>query len=290
MTPSTVTRFARDWAIRVVQWNAARNTIKYGVHGYAAVRGRWLETVGKTPAVGNILTVSSPKAGSQWMKALFDHRVVQQHTGLLMLPQLDYQARLGKKFPAGTFVPGLYCSYDEYLQIPKTRPRRVIYMFRDPRDVVVSGYYSTVKTHRKLTDRTLEAYRDKLRKMPFDDALCDLIEVAAPRLHEAASWIDVDDPDVAKFYLEEVSQDPRVQVDRMLRHCEVDLTPTELETVLKDVSRTALQSKDLSIRKDTTESHYRIDRKTFRDVFKPQHYETFNRVAPGLAEKMGYPS
>ena len=290
MSSSTVTRGPREWATRVVQWNTARNTIKYGVHGYAAARGRWIEARGRSPEVGNIFAASSPKAGSQWMKALFDHPVIREHTGLFTLPQLDYQATPDKVFPAGTFVPGVYCSYQEYLAMPKTRPRRVVYMLRDPRDLIVSGYYSAVKTHRKLNDPELEIYRDKLRAMTFDDALCDLIEAAAPRLHEAASWADADDPDVATFRLEEVSDDPRVQVDRMLRHCGVDLSPAELETVLMDVSRDALQAKDLATRKDGAESHYRVDRKTFRDVFKPQHYEAMDRVAPGLAETMGYPA
>lgn len=289
MTSSTTSRGPREWATQVVQWNRPRTAVKYGVHWYAATRGRWLETRGKVPEFGNLFAASSPKAGSQWMKALFDHPVVREHTGLFTLPQLDYQATPDKVFPAGTFVPGIYCSYDEYLRMPKTRPRRVVYMLRDPRDLVVSGYHSAVKTHRKLSDAELEAYRDKLRGMSFDDALVDLIEAAAPRLHEAASWVDCDDPDVKLFRLEEVAADPRVQVDSMLRHCGVTLSPAELESVLMEVSREALQAKDLAARGDG-ESHYRVERETFRDVFKPEHYAALDRIAPGIAEKMGYPA
>lgn len=289
MTSSPVSGGPREWATRFVQWNRPRNAIKYGVHGYAAARGRWLEARGKVPEIGNIFAASSPKAGSQWMKALFSHPVVREHSGLFTLPQLDYQANLDKVFPAATFVPGVYCSYDEYLRMPRTRPRRVVYMLRDPRDLLVSGYYSAVKTHRKLNDAALEAYRDKLRAMPFDEALVDLIEANGQRLSETGSWVDADDPDVKKFRLEEVSEDPRVQVDAMLRHCGIDLSPDELETVLMDVSREALQARDLAARGDG-ESHYRVDRKTFRDVFKPEHYEAMDRIAPGLAEKMGYPA
>ena len=280
----------REWVTCVVQWNKARNTLKYGAHAYAGARGQWLRARGATPQIGNIFTASSPKAGSQWMKALFNHPVVRRHTGLFTLPQLDYQTTPDRVFPAGTFVPGIYCSYEEYLRMPRTRERRVVYMLRDPRDVIVSGYHSTVKTHRKLDDRELEAYRDKLRAMPFDDALSDLIRVAAPRLHEAASWADADDPDVALFRLEEVSTDPRPHVDAMLRHCGVDLSADELEIVLNDVSRDALQARDLALRGGGSDSHYRTERTTYLDVFKPQHYEAMDRYAPGVAELMGYPS
>lgn len=288
MTSSTVQTGAREWATRVVQWNPARNAIKYAVHGYAGIRGRVNQRSGKVPTIANIYAASSPKAGSQWMKALLSHSVVRAHTGLFTLPQLDYQQDLQKVFPAGTFVPGIYCSYDEYLQMPKPLPHRTIYMLRDPRDLVVSGYYSAVKTHRKLNDRGLEEFRDTLRAMPFDEGLRTLITAAAPRLHEMATWVDIDDDRIETFRLEEVSADPHEQVDRILRHCGVQLSADELEAVLMDVSREALQAKDLAQRKDGSESHYRVDRKTFRDVFKPEHYAAMEAAAPGLATRLGY--
>jgi hypothetical protein len=280
----------REWATRVVQWNPARTAVKRGVHAYAAARGRRLQLTGRTPEIGNIFTASSPKAGSQWMKALFDHPVVRSHTGLFTLPQLDYQETPDKVFPAGTFVPGIYCSYEEYLQMPKPRSRRVVYMFRDPRDLVVSGYYSAVKTHRKVHRADVEAVRDQIRALPFDEGLLLLIKDAAPRLREIESWVDVDDEDVATFRLEDVSANPREWVVQMLKHCGVTLSPAELETVLQDVSRESLQSRDLAQRKDDSESHYRVDRKTFRDVFRPEHYEALEEIVPGLAQRLGYPA
>jgi len=279
----------RAWAVRVVQWNPARNGIKYAVHGLAGARSRWLDLRTDGPEVSNIFAASSPKAGSQWMKALFHHPVVRAHTGLFTLPQLDYQATPERVFPASTFVPGLYCSHDEYLRMPKLRRHKVVYMFRDPRDVIVSGYHAAVQTHRKLNDPEIEAYRDRLRAMPMDDAITDIIHASAERLHEAASWVGADDGTVATFRLENVAADPRHEVDRILRHCGVELAPEELESVLTDVSRGALQAKDLAARKAGSESHYRLSRTTFRDVFKPEHYAAMDEVAPGIVTRMGYP-
>src|SRR5690606_38184695 len=89
----------RAWAVRTLQWDPLRNTVKYGVHGFARARGRVIDRAGRVPPIANIYTASSPKAGSQFMKALFDHPVVRSHTGLLTLPQLDYQQDPERGFP-----------------------------------------------------------------------------------------------------------------------------------------------------------------------------------------------
>jgi Sulfotransferase domain len=289
MTSSRGQRGLREWAAQVVQWNPARNAIKYGVVGFAHVRGGWYQRTGKLPEVANIITACLPKAGSQWMKALMAHPVIGAHTGLFTLPELEFQHYVKRRrpFPAGTVVPGFGWSYEEYLQIPKPLPQRLIYMFRDPRDMVVSGYYSAVKTHRKLNSSELENYREKLRKMPFDDALLDIIASSRPMLETVTSWVDAQDESVAKFRLEDVAADPRQQVTRMLAHCGVGLSEDELDTVLREVSRDSLQARDLARRKDG-ESHYRVDRKTFRDLFKPEHHQALESQAPGLLAQMGY--
>lgn len=289
MSSGTGQPLLREWAAQVIQWNAARNAIKYGVVGFTHVRGRWYERTGKLPEIANIVTACLPKAGSQWMKALMDHPVVRAHSGLFTLPELDFRSYVDgrRPFPAGTFVPGFGWSYEDYLQIPKPLPQRVVYMFRDPRDMVVSGYYSAVKTHRKLNSSELEDYREKLRKMPFDDALLDIIASSRPLLRSAASWVEAEDESVAKFHLEEVARDPRPQVTRMLAHCGVELSENELDTVLREVSRDSLQARDLARRKDG-ESHYRVDQKTSRDVFKPEHHQALESEAPGLLAMMGY--
>ncbi|KQY56945.1 MULTISPECIES: sulfotransferase domain-containing protein [unclassified Nocardioides] len=293
MSPSTPEARAhdgavREWATRAVQWDPARNTIKRGVHLAARARGVRLERSGRVPAIANLYAAGSPKAGSQWMKALLDHPVVRRHTGLFTLPQLDYQLKPSKPFPAGTFVPGLYFSHDEYLAMTHRHPYRLIYMFRDPRDLFVSGYFSAIGTHRPVAG--YEDFREDLRSKPIEEGLLEVIRLGGSRLLEMATWLDVDDPNVATFKLEEVSADARTNLSAIFKHCEIDLTPDEFETVLSDVSREALQVKDLAQRDAGSESHYRLDRKTFRDLFNEEHYAAVEALSPGLAERLGYPA
>ncbi|WP_169799240.1 sulfotransferase domain-containing protein [Nocardioides jensenii] len=286
MSPSTLEARAREWSTRAVQWDPARNNIKRAVHLAARARGARLERTGQVPAIANIYAAGSPKAGSQWMKALFDHPVVRRHTGLFTLPQLDYQLKPSKPFPAGTFVPGLYFSHDEYLAMTHRHPYRLIYMFRDPRDLFVSGYFSAIGTHRPVAG--YEGWREELRSKPVGEGLLELIHLGGSRLQEMATWAGVDDPHVATFKLEEINADPRGNVTGILEHCEIDLSPDEFETVLHDVSREALQVKDLAQRSEGSESHYRVDRKTYRELFTDEHYAAVDALSPGLAVRLGY--
>lgn len=277
---------AREWATRAVSWPPARNNLKRVVHLYAGARGRRLKAAGQVPAVANIYACSSPKAGSQWLKALFSHPIVAEQTGLFTLPQLDFQKRLDRPFPPGTFVPGCYFSYDEYARLPKPYPHRAVYLFRDPRELIVSGYFSTVETHPRQA--VYEDFRDVMRSLPIDVGLLTLIYAAKDRLLEVESWVDVQDETVATFRLEDIAVDPRGVVGGMLTHCGVHLSEDAFEQVLRETSRESLQAKDLAQREPGSESHYRVDRKTHRDLFKPEHYAAMEDVVPGLVKRLGY--
>lgn len=287
--PTTEGSGLREWATRVVQWEAGRSGLKRGVQVAARVRGAALTATGTNiPQIANIYAAGSPKAGSQWMKHLFHHPLVRAETGLFTLPQLDYQMVRVRAFPPGTFVPGIYMSYPEFRDWPKPWSHRTVYMFRDPRELVVSGYFSATKTHRKVHIPELEVFREELRHLPIEEGLLRLIDQAAPRLREIETWVGVDDPTIATFRLEDIDHDPRAEVPRMLEHCGVFLKPEALETVLNDVSRDALQAADLAQRGDG-QSHYRVDRSSFREIFGPEHYAAIEEIIPGLAKRLGYP-
>lgn len=243
---------------------------------------------GQLPEVANIFTAGPPKGGSQFMKQLFSHPIVAAHHGLFMLPEINYQAHPEWGVPPGTYVPGLHMSWPEFQRMPHKHTRRIIYMFRDPREVFVSGYFSAVGVHRPI--KGIEEFRDKLRAMPREEGLLELIRdpVSNARIKEMATWVDVEDPDVLKFWLEELSTTPETVVPRMLEHCGVKLSEDELATVLKDTSRESLQAKDLAKRPEGSESHYRKNRLGFRDLFGPEHYAAVEEVSPGLAKRLGY--
>lgn len=278
---------ARAWATRSVTWGPARYQLKKRAHTVARVRGRVLSATGSLPAVANIYAASSPKAGSQWMRALFDHPIVRSHTGLVTMPQLDYRVHPGRGLPLGTFVPGLYVSYDTYLRMPHRDTTRTIYMFRDPRELMVSGYYSATVSHPYTHTPEVEKVRDEIRALPFDQGLLHLIEYSTDRLQDMATWVGVEDPSVAFFRLEEVATDPATNIRGMLKHCDIMLNEFEFESLLADISRDALQAADLANRPEGAQSHYRKDAQPAETLLKPMHIEAIERIAPGLIDAVG---
>lgn len=283
---SYLARF-RDRASQAVRWEPMRDAVKVCARQAARSRGQYLVRTGRVPEVAMILLASSPKAGSQWSKAVFDHPIVRRHTGLFTYPQLDYQALKPRSFPAGVLVPGLYVGYDHYLRMPKRYSFRTVYVFRDPREIIVSAYFSAKGTHRVMGD--LGTIRNHLHDLSVGDGLLHLMPMLGFRLKEVDSWVGVQDPEVLVCRLEEISEDPRSNVLRILDHCGVSLSSDEFETVLDETSRASLQKKDLAARSAGSESHYRIQRKSYVDLFDQRHYDLLEEIVPGLIARLHYP-
>jgi hypothetical protein len=283
----------QNWAANTLKWAPARNTAKRGVYAMAEARGRWLERSGKLPPVANVFAAMSPKAGSQWAKALFAHEVVRAQSQLLPLPQLDFEfGAETSAFPPATFVPGIYASYEDYRAIPKPYPYRTIYVFRDPRELIVSGYYSAINSHPPMNYRKVpyaEAARTTMRMMSRDLALSFSIETMAERLREMASWVDIEDENVAHFRLEDIEDNPEAEVGRALTHCGVHLSEEEFARVIAETSRSALQQQDLARREPGSESHYRVNREKHWEVLTDEHLRSIEEIVPGFIEKLGYP-
>lgn len=278
---------AREALTAYVEWAPARTTIKHGAHAAARGRGRYLAARNALPEITNIYSASCPKAGSQSTKALFDHPIIRAHTGLFTLPQFDYYQRQLKRFPAATFVPGLYLSYEAYSSIPKPESYRTVYMFRDPRDIVVSGYFASFGAHPDMLG--LAERREVLKSMSVEDGLLHSLRESAHHFRDMATWVDVADEHVRTWRLEDVGADPAGTVPEILAHCGVHLSEVELEQVLAETSREALQRQDLARRAPGADSHYRVERKSFRELFGPEHYAAVEELVPGLVARLGYP-
>jgi hypothetical protein len=134
--------------------------------------------------VENIYHCCVQKTASQWFKNVFRDPVFFRLTGLEVIP-FNPQAliedpgggnRLMQQFPERTLAAHLYVSYDTYRGMDKPETYRTFYVLRDPRDIVVSWYYSTKYSHALLSER-MHKRRERLHDLSLEDGIKCSIDV-----------------------------------------------------------------------------------------------------------------
>jgi hypothetical protein len=87
-------------------------------------------------------------------------------------------------------------------------PHRGFHVVRDPRDVIVSAYYSHLHSHSTRHWPELEAHREALRQLPLEEGLMREIEFSAPQFDDMAAW-DYEQPHVLELRMEALTAAPR---------------------------------------------------------------------------------
>ena len=109
-------------------------------------------------------------------------------------------------------------SQEEYDTLP---PRRAVNVIRDPRDIVVSGYFSHRNTHAVkalgVTWHELIGHRERLRKLELSEGLLEEIEFSGYFLDHMVSW-NYSQPEVLELRMEELIVDQERLWARIFEH------------------------------------------------------------------------
>ncbi len=247
-----------------------------------------LPSVEQSACADNVYHAAVQKTGSQWISSVFDDARIRRVSGLASHPQFRYEwGEFRGRFPRYTFVPGLFISRGLYDEITKPDDHRTFYVMRDPRDIVVSWYYSMRDSHRpmgKVVD-----HRRRLRNMDRDEGLAYCIRAFQLKFAFMRSWAyAADDPKTLFVKLEDLSADPVGGFSEIMDHCGIELSTSKLEEVLADYTKDKMRQRDLRTRSDDERSHYRQTPSDWREVFTAEHRELFRDVTGDLVELLGY--
>lgn len=198
---------------------------------------RYLEITSLSP-YANIYHCCTQKTASQWLLAVFSDPAVYQHTGLKVHPY----ARLGLRFaridaplPARTIGTHLYVDFATYENIPKPESYRTFFMLRDPRDVLVSWYFSARHSH--VAVDPIPRLRLELAALSFDDGIKHLVETLEGWGSFAAqlSWVEAarQHADIRIFRYEDLARGHKKFLKELFGHLDIALPRGEFSALAR---------------------------------------------------------
>jgi len=250
----------------------------------------------------NVYHCSVYRTGSQWLRRILSDWRVCRYSGLLY--EMYFQRIFGttecpdrtvadRAFPYAEpfrahWIVGLYASYDPYVRIPKPASYQTFFVFRDPRDIVVSHYFASRRDAQRSGNPThYQQLADPDDGIPFlIDQLDRMALFAALR-----SWVPVaeNDPHVLLLRFEDLIGPRQFELfEKLFAHCDVAMPGDVLARLLKDHSFEVLSGGRQPGQEDTS-SHYRKGvAGDWRKHFAAAHVERFKNVTGDLVTRLGY--
>ncbi len=278
----------------------------FGSSPVARVR-QFLGSGRKAPAtrqssVENIYHCCVHKTASQWIARILAAPETHQGCGLRTHA---YQSQLpggadtrnidertfDHPFPRRCIVTPIYIGREAFLDFPKPAAWRAFVVVRDPRDVVVSWYYSWKHSHPLMGD--VSEQRRQLNALNQEAGLCCAIERLRERglFSALASWVrtPLDNSAVALFRYEDLVERPFETFQKLFAHCDIAMPDGTLRALLNAHSFAALTEGRPRGVEDIT-SHLRKGAPgDWRNHFTPAVTAAFQTRTGDLVTQLGYP-
>jgi sulfotransferase family protein len=171
---------------------------------------------------------------------------------------------------------------------------RGVHLFRDPRDMVVSGYFSHRNSHPINVDGVqwteLIRHRINLRRLDKDAGMMAEVEFSGYFLDHLLTW-DYDAPNVLPVRMEELVGDPATQWRRILEHWQLleRLPDGYLDDLLATHSFERMAGGARKIGEEDQTSHYRKGvAGDWRNHLSEDHLTLFRKHYGDLVERLGY--
>jgi hypothetical protein len=250
--------------------------------------------------VSNIFHCCVQKTASQWIRAILSDEMVLARTSMRMysyqreLPGKIDMRRLHERkffspFPPRTIASPLYLEFQSYHSIPKPNSYKTFFVQRDPRDIVVSWYYSVRYSHKPIG--RIPEHRIKLSGMNMTDGL--IYSIAYLKDYgiflALESWLNKTamDPHIKIVSYEEITNHDRQenQFGELFSHCEIDLSKEEIESLLSKYCFANMRS----AAEHSPVSHYRKGQAgNWAIHFTKPVSDFFSQVTGDLLSRLGY--
>lgn len=239
------------------------------------------------------------RTGSQWIRRIFSDPRVYCWSGLrpingARLPAgFEQHIPLCKKkkpegFPPQTAVTGLYISYENFLEMYKADNYAAFFVVRDPRELVVSWYFSTRYTHPE--NFGVVELRSKMKNLSTKEGLLFSINYLQETgcFDALKQWYSAGQREekIKVFYFEDlVGKNGFSFLKEIFSHCKIMIPENRLRSVYVSHAATKVASKKNS---DKYAMAFKRNRIKWPEYFDNEIKDYFCAVQPGLLEELGY--
>lgn len=248
----------------------------------------------------NIFHCTTQRAGSQWIRRILSDKRVYAYSGLIPFhyeaslpggldPRRITERVITHPFPKRAIATPLYIDYKGYKLIPKSKESKAIFVVRDPRDLVVSEYFSWRYSHSLMGD--IPELRRELNALSKPEGFLYVLEF----LHSYGtfdcqrSWIEEGstDPEVLIVRFEDLITEHSVTIWKVFEHFDIQVPNLVLSQLLQDHSFESLSGRRRGI--ENKHSHYRKGvHGDWKNYFDERLVNRFKQLTGELVVRLGY--
>lgn len=247
--------------------------------------------VKKKTSISNVYHCSIPKAATRWMRNILADPRIFIYSGLL--PWMPEYNSYNKVIPSNTIVTGTFNpTYEEFKTIRDAvkGKSKAFFVMRDPRDVLVSAYFSHKYSHKQ--ELHIGKTREVLNRLSKEEGLLHEVEILTGVFNILKSWkvasLEGDDAILLLKYEDLTGANSLASFKKLFDFCEIAIPDQLLLNILQNYSFNRLSSGRTQGNEDSN-SHYRKGiHGDWKNHFNAKIRDKFEAVAGDLVTYLGY--
>lgn len=249
----------------------------------------------KSKQTSNIYHCCFQKTATQWFRMLFSDKIFLNKTGFpLYTPGENFitedRAVLQElnHIPRGVIVSPFYITAKNFAACTGNTDYRAFYITRDPRDVIISSYFSLRYSHAK-SNSYIETRRKVLAELSEHDGIMQTIRELARFISEIMlQWKQAENDRIRIFAFEDVfgPRQEAVLAD-IMQHCRLPLTPGDIRDLAHRYAFDRISGRRQG--EEDRKNHYRKGISgDWLNYFSAEHKGAFKQQAGELLVGLGY--